>query len=217
MNPRLRAVARASVRTVNTPLARRRMDRALAGQPRPLNLEIGGLKPREGWLVTNVNALARNYLDATSTWPLVAGDVANVYADNVIEHIPLEGTRALLAEAHRCMRPGGVIRLITPDVRAHVELYLAGRESLQGAAAQHYRGMGLTVEHPIDVLRIPIGEFGHHTGYVFDFETLAAELTDAGFRDVVQCPAGQSEHEVMAGLDVRSHEGGAQLAVEAVR
>ncbi|WP_375001007.1 methyltransferase domain-containing protein [Aeromicrobium sp. CTD01-1L150] len=217
MNPTLRKVVRAAVLTINTPLARGRAKRAFAVAPRPFKLEIGGLSPREGWVVTNVNAVTRNYLDATSPWPLEAGAVSHVYSDNVIEHLTLEATRRMLREAHRCLVPGGVIRLITPDVRAHVEMYLSGEPALEDAAARHYRNLGLVVEHPIDVLRIPIGAFGHHEGYVFDFETLRIELESAGFTDVVRTPTGASDRPELSGLDVRTSEGGAQLAVEATR
>ena len=202
---------------VNTPVAKARCARALRNAPRPLNLEIGGLTARPGWIVTNVNAVTRNYLDATSRWPLEDGAVSYVYADNVIEHIPLAAGRAMLAEAYRCLQPGGVIRLITPDIRTHVEMYLAGEQSLDSAAGRHYRDMGLVVEHPIDLVRIPIGSFGHHSGYVYDFATLDEELKRAGFHSTVRCELGGSEHAALAGLDQRGHEGGAQIAVEAIR
>lgn len=205
------------MRTVNSPVAKRRLDRALASVPRPVKLEIGGTAKREGWLVTNVNATARHYLDATLTWPFAPGEVSHVYADNVIEHVTLEAGRAMMAEAYRCIAPGGVIRLVTPDIRTHVEMYLSGAAPTESAAGKHYASMGLTVEHPIDLVRIPIGSFGHHTGYVYDFETLAAELTRAGFHSPVRCELGESAHPALAGLDQRSHEGGAQMAVEATR
>lgn len=217
MNPSLWRAARFSMRTVNTPVARARAKRAIADQSRPFKLEIGGIVPRPGWVITNVNAVTRLYLDATRRWPIEDAALSHVYSDNVIEHLPLEATRAMLREGYRCLQPGGIIRLITPDVRAHVEMYLSGAPALEEAAARHYRDLGLLVEHPIDVLRIPIGAFGHHEGYVFDFETLAAELAAAGFTGIVRTPTGGSDHPELQGLDVRTSEGGAQLAVEASR
>jgi hypothetical protein len=217
VNPRFRAVVRALVMTVNTPVAKTRLNRSLRDAPHPLRLEIGGLRKRPGWVVTNVNAVTRNYLDATSRWPLEDSSVSHVYADNVIEHIPLHAARAMLAEAHRCMQPGGVIRLVTPDIRKHVDLYLAGSASVDGVVGQAYRELGLVVAHPIDLLRIPIGQFGHHSGYVYDFETLVHELERAGFGSVTQHELGESAHTELAGLDQRTDEGGAQIAVEALR
>jgi predicted SAM-dependent methyltransferase len=202
---------------VNKPVATARLRRTLAAVERPFRLELGGLTPRRGWVITNVNAVTRHYLDATKPWPIEDGALSRVYADNMIEHIPLEAARVMLAEAHRCLQPGGVIRLVTPDIRKHVDLYLAGRSAVGGPVGTTYRGLGLTVEHPVDLLRIPIGSFGHHTGYLYDFDTLRAELEAAGFSDVVSCEVNESRHADLAGLDQRVEEGEAQMAVEATR
>ncbi len=208
---------RASVRTVNTPVAKARLRRALAAAPRPLKLELGGIQPRSGWIVTNVNAVTRNYMDATIRWPLEDGAASIVYADNVIEHITLGAGRAMLLEAHRALRPGGTIRLVTPDLRAHIDMYLAGATALSTPAADHYRTYRvLEVEHPLDLVRIPIASFGHHAGYVYDFDALESELVRAGFKDVVRCELGHSAHADLDGID-QQREGGSQIAVEATR
>lgn len=216
-HPRLYAAARTAILTVNTPLARRRAQRAIAEAPRPVRLEIGGLTEREGWLVTNVNARARNYLDATGPWPFEDGALEVVYADNMIEHVPLEAGRVMFAEAFRCLQPGGVIRLVTPDLRKHVELYLSGAAAVDGEIGQFYRSLGLTVEHPVDLVRVPIASFGHHTGYLYDVATLAAELERVGFDDAREWSLSDSQHQALKDLDKRTGEGGAQMAVEAVR
>jgi len=217
VNPRLRAVARTLVLAVNTPMAKRRATRTFDTARRPIKLEIGGIGKRDGWVVTNVGALTRNYLDATTRWPLEDGSVSHVYSDNVVEHLPLAAGRAMFAETFRCLRPGGVVRMVTPDLRAHVDNYLAGKAPAGDPEAKVYEEMGLTVEHPLDWVRIPIASFGHHEGYVYDFDTLKAELERAGFRDVVRCELGASDHPELAGLDQRVDEGGAQMAVEATR
>ncbi|MFL6060772.1 MAG: class I SAM-dependent methyltransferase [Marmoricola sp.] len=215
--PRVRVAIRETVRNVNKPFAKARTRRALNTSPHPLKVEIGGLTPREGWVVTNVNATTRNYLDCTSPWPIADGSVQYVFSDNVIEHIPLAAGRAMLEQAYRAMQPGGVIRIVTPDIRKHVELYLAGPSSVEGDVAKEYREMGLVVEHSIDLIRIPIGSFGHHEGYVYDFEVLEHELKRAGFHSVVLCEMGESEHAELQGLDIRLAQEGAQIVVEATR
>lgn len=215
--PRTRVLIRETVRTVNKPFAKARTRRAVAAAPRPLRVEIGGLTPREGWVVTNVSAATTNYLDCTVPWPVPDGSVQYVYSDNVIEHLPLAAGRAMLEQAHRVMQPGGVIRIVTPDIRKHVELYLSGTQALEGDVAKEYRDLGLVVDHAIDLVRIPIGSFGHHEGYVYDFEVLESELKRAGFHSVVQCEMGESEHEALHGLDIRVSQEGAQIVVEATR
>lgn len=213
--PAVRSFVRSGVHSVNAPFAKARFRKEIARTKAPLRIEIGGHKPRDGWLVTNVNAVTRLYLDATRRWPLGADSVEYVFSDNVIEHLTLQAGRQMLLEAHRCMRPGGVIRTVTPDLRAHVDMYLHGRAELVNDVASHYRDIGLDVEYPIDLVRIPVAAFGHHSGYIYDFDTLAAELRRAGFNNVTRCELGQSEHQPLRGLDIRTNEGGAQLAVEA--
>lgn len=213
--PAVRSFVRSGVQTVNTPFAKARFRKEIARTQDPIMLEIGGHNPRDGWLVTNVNAITRLYMDATRRWPLETASVEYVFSDNVVEHLTLQAGRQMLLEAHRCMRPGGIIRTVTPDVRAHIDMYLHGGSELKNNVAGHYRDIGLDVEYPIDLVRIPVAAFGHHSGYIYDFDTLAAELHRAGFSNVTRCELGQSEHQPLRGLDLRSHEGGAQLAVEA--
>lgn len=217
MRPAAFRTARAVLGTGNRPLARRRARRVLAGAPRPFALELGGRRARPGWVVTDVGATTRLYLDATSRWPIEDGALVRIYADNVIEHVSLEGARRLLAEAHRCLVPGGVLRLVTPDVGRHVEVYLSGRAAVDGPIADHYRTLGLEVHHPVDLVRIPIGSFGHHTGQVYDRASLEAELRAAGFTDVVACTSGASDHPELRGLERRGDDGGWQLVLEATR
>lgn len=213
--PGARPIARNCVQMANAPFAKARLRKELERTQWPVRLEIGGTKPREGWIVTNVSAVTRLYLDATKRWPFDDDSIEYIYHDNVIEHLPLEAGRAMLQEAHRCLQPGGVMRIVTPDLRVHVDMYLSGFAAVNNEAASHYRNLGLVVEHPIDLVRIPIASFGHHQGYLYDFETLAAELERAGFKAPTRFDPGVSDHPALSGLDIRSHEGGAQLAVQA--
>jgi predicted SAM-dependent methyltransferase len=217
MNPHLRKVVRTSVLLANRPVATARFRAAARRAPRPIALEVGGLKRRDGWFMVNVNAVTPYYMDGTKPWSFEDGALSHVYADNMIEHVPLAGARVFFAEAHRCLRPGGVIRLVTPDVRTHVDLYLQGASSVSGALADEYRSLGVVIEHPIDMIRTPIGEFGHHAGYVYDFETLDAELQRAGFSPAKRCNLQESDDPMLRNLEERSAHGSLQMVVEAVR
>ncbi len=217
MHPRVRAIVRPVVLAVNTPIARRRTRSAVSSAAGPLQLEIGGLDPRPGWLVTNVSAVTHHYLDASQPWPIADGGVSLVYADNVIEHLTLDQGRRLMEEAFRCLQPGGVIRLVTPDLRKHVDEYLAGPAAVDSELARAYRDLGVRVEHPVDLVRTPVENFLHHEGYVYDADALATELRRAGFTEVRTCQIGKSEVAALDGLDNRTDEGPAQMALEAVR
>jgi hypothetical protein len=214
----LRDAARRALLTVRAPMAKARLQRAVRSAPEPVALEVGGRAARSGWLVTDAGGQAGYRLDVTKPWPIDEGALSFVYADNIIEDLSLDGGRAFLAEAGRCLRPGGVIRLVTPDIGRHVELYLAGASAVQGAVASRYRSIGVVMEHPVDLMRAPIGGFGHHAGYVYDLEALTGELQRAGFGGIAQEPAGESDHPHLVGLEGGNDAGAyAQLVVEATR
>jgi len=218
MNPKVRGVVRGVVRTANRPVASARFRAAARKAKRPIALEVGGLKKRDGWLMVNINAVTPYYMDGTKPWIFEDGSLSHVYADNMIEHVPLSGGRVFFAEAYRCLQPGGVIRLVTPDVRTHVDMYLNGTDDVvRGPLADEYRSLGVVIEHPIDLLRTPIGEFGHHAGYVYDFETLDAELQRAGFKPAVRRELQESDDPMLRGLEERPTHGSLQMVVEAVR
>ena len=217
MNSRARRVVRGTVHAVNRPVATMRFRAAARRVPRPIALEVGGLKRRDGWLMVNINAVTPYYMDGTKPWIFEDGALSHVYADNMIEHVPLAGGRVFFAEAYRCLRPGGIIRLVTPDVRTHVEMYLNGADVVKSPLADEYRKLGVVIEHPIDLLRTPIGEFGHHAGYVYDFETLDAELQRAGFAPAVRRELQESDDPMLRGLEERPTHGSLQMVVEAVR
>jgi SAM-dependent methyltransferase len=210
--------ARQALHAAKVPLATARLRKAIRTMARPIALELGARGARPGWLVTDTGGATPHHLDPGGRWPFEDGALSFVYADNVIEDLPLAQGRALLAEARRCLRPGGTLRLATPDIARHVELYLVGAPAISSAVASGYRSAGVAVEYPIDLVRAPIGGFGHHDGYVYDFEALADELQRAGFERVVQEPMGESDHPQLVGLERRSEPGAdAQLVVEATR
>jgi SAM-dependent methyltransferase len=217
VEPVAKRVAKRALFTVNAPLAKMRMRRAARSAPRPVALEIGGRRPREGWLVTDVSAVTRNYLDLTKRWPFEDGALSYVFADNVIEHVSLEGGRNFFAEAHRCLQPGGVLRVVTPDIGRHVEQYLAGVAGVQGDVGQRYRSFGIVVEHPVDLVRIPIGEFRHYEGYAYDYEAMSSEMDRAGFTGITERDPGESDHPMLKDLEQRQERGQAQLILEATR
>jgi len=180
-----------------------RLRRLLADTPPPYRLELGTNEVNhDGWIPTDVQWRARNYLDATGPWPFPQGSISHVYADNVIEHVSLDGARSLFREAARTMQPGGRIRLVTPDARRCAEVYLEGGE-LADAQKDAHRGAGTRVEHDVDILRGVFIEYDHRYGYAWDQNALTAELEAAGFTGVERCELGDSSDAALRGLEWR--------------
>lgn len=64
-----------------------------------------------------------------SRLPLADATATLVYSSHFLEHVPRAVVPALLAECLRVMQPGGVLRLVVPDLENMAREYLANREA----------------------------------------------------------------------------------------
>lgn len=101
-----------------------------------LNLACGSKVSRAGnW--TNVDfqspedgVVEMNILDGLA---FPAGTFDAVYSAQFIEHLTLEEGERVLRNVARVMKPGGVIRLVTPDLEELARTYLALLDGLKAA------------------------------------------------------------------------------------
>ncbi|WP_084592508.1 class I SAM-dependent methyltransferase [Pseudohaliea rubra] len=94
-----------------------------------INLDFTPATPR----VRRANLLAR--------LPLPSDEARLVYASHFLEHIPKSEIDAFLRECHRVLQPGGVLRLVLPDLQEMATSYLHYRE-----AGDHERADFLVLE-----------------------------------------------------------------------
>ncbi|HEV2635711.1 MAG TPA: methyltransferase domain-containing protein [Actinocrinis sp.] len=142
-------------------------------------------------------------LDIGKPLPFDDGCVDWVYAEHLIEHVPLLTAISWLAEARRILAPGGVLRITTPDLRKYVEGYLG--ES--GFFAKHRRRLRLMRVGP------PMPErkafmvnqifylYGHR--WIYDYDELCYALTEAGFAPdrIRRCEYREGSRADVAELD----------------
>lgn len=64
-------------------------------------------------------------LDLGQALPFGPGVYEVCYLSHVLEHLPRERVPVLLADIFRCLRPGGVLRIVVPDLETIVRLYLS--------------------------------------------------------------------------------------------
>jgi predicted SAM-dependent methyltransferase len=72
--------------------------------------------------------------------PLASGSADVVYHSHVLEHLELDAARDFLKECLRVLRPGGIIRVVVPDLEQIVREYLRtldGRRSGSRSPADH--------------------------------------------------------------------------------
>lgn len=203
MGSPLRAKASAFLSWAKRPIGKHRLRSVLSSNPDPLRIELGAwTTQRAGWVSTDVHWRGDCYLDATRTWPIKSNSVELVYADNVIEHLTFAQNQVVLRECLRVLKPGGRIRLVTPDIGELAQIYVRGLEASRNLRSE-LRQEGYEVHHQVDVLRFAFQDDGHATGYLWDEAALRVELNSAGFTDITVHEAGRSNRSDLCDLESR--------------
>jgi predicted SAM-dependent methyltransferase len=86
---------------------------------------VGGLAKSMGLfhIEWNPNILLHD-LSKPLPWPDASADC--IYTSHTLEHLRREDGERLIAECHRVLKPGGVLRIVVPDLKTCVEDYLNG-------------------------------------------------------------------------------------------
>ena len=132
-----------------------------------------------------------------------------IFSEHLIEHVPRDDAERLLAECHRVLANGGVLRLSTPDAGRYLRSYAGDQSFLRDPAFGEPDGT------PMDRVNQMMREQGQHL-WVYDIESLTRALKAAGFSRVVEQSFGQSLLPKMQGIDseARAFE---SLYVEALK
>jgi len=185
-------------------------------------LQIGtGPNVLPGWL--NTDLLPDFYpehrrrvvrLDALQPFPFADASFDYVFSEHQIEHVTEPEARRLVAECYRVLRPGGRIRISTPDLAAIVRLY----DGELSASEEEYIEWVLKRFHPgieggnrtCYVVNQMLNGHGHR--FIYDEETLAALLGSAGFGDVRRYAPGESDDPELRGLEAHGRAIGSEAA-----
>lgn len=108
-----------------------------------------------------------------------------IYAEHFLEHLTHDEGVRFLAEARRALAADGVLRLSTPN--------------LDWVVSTQYRRPSPDPVSDCFSLNKAFRGWGHQ--FLYNYETLKAALTDAGFAVVRACAYGESEHDVLRGLE----------------
>jgi predicted SAM-dependent methyltransferase len=122
--------------------------------------------------------------DARDPYPIEDGALDVAYSEHFIEHISRAAAIGWLREVHRILRPGGFLRLSTPNLRRYVDGYLdpggeffsAHREVLAHMAQFADSGVPETRGFMVNqIFRF----FGHQ--WIYDLDEMRAVAAAAGF------------------------------------
>ena len=151
-------------------------------------LQLGaGLNNPDGWLNSDIEPTKTQiYLDAVGPYPFADGSFHYIFAEHLIEHLTWENGLAMLKECRRVLVPGGIIRIITPNLIKNVELLSRYDAEAKELMAAHRRLFGWpdTPVMAAYILNKEVREWGHQ--FIYDPTTLRQTLALAGFREIQQ-------------------------------
>jgi SAM-dependent methyltransferase len=130
------------------------------------------------------------YGDIIKGLPLKEGELEGIYCSHVLEHLSLDDFRVALSNTYKVLKPGGIFRMVLPDLEFYARTYLdelSGGDKL--AAMRFIRQSMLGIEHRPRGLGGMVRSFlgnSHHL-WLWDYSSLAAELAAVGFRDIRRC------------------------------
>ncbi len=167
------------------------------GSGTKLHIGSGALVINSGWINLDMEELptvdiSLNVLDGL---PFASNSVDVVYSEHFIEHLPKEGTKYFLAEAYRVLKRGGVHRILTPDIRVCVDVFLKG--NWRDVPWSREYGIETSADYLNNTLRL----WGHQ--YLFDRETLWKFADAAGYVDMTWERLGESRFPDLVGIDTR--------------
>jgi predicted SAM-dependent methyltransferase len=157
----------------------------------------------DGWLNTSLRPRSPRivFLDVPQPFPFGPAVFDYVLSEHLIEHLTYTDGRFMLAECFRILKPGGKIRISTPDIKM-----LAGVLFKEDEKSKQYVNWIATtfprdipVQNAVMVINNLFYNWGHR--FLYDFLTLKMTLEETGFTDIRAYEIGMSDDEVFRGIE----------------
>ena len=143
------------------------------------------------------------FMNATQTWPFPGEVFDFAFSEHMIEHVTHDAGAIVLGQAHRVLRPGGVLRIVTPDLSFLTDLHRQDGDwtEMQSQyvreAFQNYNEV--KDSNAAQIINNFVRNWGHQ--FIYDFISLKKALEDAGFSEVKRCRVGESDHEELRDIE----------------
>lgn len=165
-------------------------------------------------LVPNANRVG---LDVTRLFPLPDNSFDFIFSEHVIEHLPYAAGQVMLAECQRVLKPGGVLRIATPDLRFVIGLYQHPDGAMQSAYVEWSSNEFIGKKAPHDAVSVVnnyVRDWGHQ--YIYDVASMTKAMESAGLTGVVEASINQSQHPALRDLENESRQPAGFLKLESM-
>jgi predicted SAM-dependent methyltransferase len=169
---------------------------------KPFKINIGcGKEPFKGWtnLDLDPESGADILWDVTDGLPFMDESCAFIYSEHFLEHLPVQDGVRFLAECHRSLQKGGVVRIAMPSLHEIVRQYYENNWAHQPWLEKY----GYTwIKTRAECINIHFREWGHQ--WLYDLEELHRRLREAGFTQIENVAWGESRNSELKNRETRS-------------
>jgi len=178
----------------------------------PVLVNLGsGPYPLSGWINVDIDPSGHPQVlaDLSRTLPFRDACVDFIHTEDFVAQLPPDGLERFLAECRRVLRPGGALRVLTPDLERFMRTYLE-RPAHLVAIWNTAVGVPLPTGAAADVVNLGMQLAGR---WQYDFESLARVAARAGL-DCERVAYNASRHAPLNGVDLRKPDEAVSMYVE---
>ena len=162
-----------------------------------------------GWVNVDLDSPKADLkCDLRRSLPCANNSVDFVHSEHLIEHLTIQEGLGLMGELYRVLKPGGVLRIATPDLGYILLRYFLFWKRQDWIRRYRYEWMRTRAE----MVNICMREWGHQ--YLYDEEELKRRLREAGFRQISRQKQSQSKYSQLQNRETRKDS---KLVVEAIK
>lgn len=170
-------------------------------------LHVGcGARIEDGWTNVDLEPLDARVVrvDVRQQLPFDGGTFDMVYSEHFLEHIERHEAVLFLAECFRVLKPGGALRVSTPDMEFLARLYLEavtgnGPDGLptdpKDNPLKYYKPVGWEPVDPAELINGGMRLWEHR--FIWDYLALSKTLLGLGFDLVGRAPYRRTRYEGM--------------------
>ncbi len=185
-------------------VAKKKFKTLIGGSKEPVKLNIGcGTDYKEGWINIDNNSddnITRLDLNWDLRYPLPCedGSVDFIFHEHFMEHLTVEEGIRSTKDFLRVLKPGGVLRIATPDLDEAVTSY----QDQKWKEKPFIKRFQLEfVETKAEMINMKFRWWGHK--WLYDWEELDRRLREAGCQHIRRCKLRKSAYPELCGLETR--------------
>ena len=160
-----------------------------------------------GWVNIDMDSPKADLLhDMRNPLPYEAGTVDFIYSEHFIEHVTAQEGVNVLTDFFRVLKPGGVVRIATPDLNYLLFKYFFFWKKQAWIKKYGYEWLKTKAE----MVNLCFREWGHQ--YLYNEEELERRIMEAGFKKIRKQRWNRSSYPELRNMETRKDS---KLIVEA--